>query len=76
VADDLATDPKTAVIVAKGLYWGPLTGPAVYYDLDPTSWEATTCRAAGRNLTREEWARYLGTLGDYRPTCARYPAAA
>jgi hypothetical protein len=75
VAGDASTDNNGILVVEHGLYYGPPTGPVVYYDLDPTSWEATACRAAGRNLTRAEWDRYLGTLGEYRATCPQYPAA-
>jgi hypothetical protein len=39
------------------------------WDLDPTSWEDAACRVAGRNLTREEWDRYVGELAPYRATC-------
>ena len=33
---------------------------------------ATACRYAGRNLSREEWARYLQDR-PYRRTCERWP---
>jgi hypothetical protein len=37
----------------------------------PQSW----AKQAGRNMTRDEWARYLGDLADYRATCDQYPPA-
>jgi hypothetical protein len=44
--------------------------------MDPASWATKACDAVGRNLTRAEWAQYLGTLGEYRATCDRYPPGA
>jgi hypothetical protein len=43
--------------------------------LDPDEWQATACRVAGRNLTRSEWAEYLGDE-PYRATCPEWPPAA
>jgi hypothetical protein len=43
------------------------------YDLDPARWVVVACELAGRNMTREEWDRYVGDLGDYRPTCPEQP---
>jgi hypothetical protein len=47
----------------------------VLYDLEPNDWSTIACRAAGRNLTRDEWDHYLSPLGAYRPTCPQYPSA-
>jgi len=44
------------------------------WDFDPTHWRKAACLEAGRNLTRTEWAKYLG--GSYRPTCAQWPSGA
>ena len=41
--------------------------------LDPDRWEEQACEAAARNLTREEWATYLGDE-PYRRICPTYPA--
>jgi hypothetical protein len=38
-------------------------------DIDPTSWLTHACTVAGRNLTTDEWNRYLSALGPYRATC-------
>ena len=51
------------------------TGSAVLWDLNPERWAAAACTQAGRNLTREEWATYLGSVGEYRATCAEFPSA-
>jgi WD40 repeat protein len=47
----------------------------VVWDLDPAHWAEAACELAGRNMTREEWDRYLGDLANYRATCDQYPAA-
>ena len=31
------------------------------WDVSLDGWENSACRVAGRNLTQDEWARYLGT---------------
>ena len=38
------------------------------WDVDPAAWKARVCRMARRDLTAEEWTRYVGT-GAYRATC-------
>jgi hypothetical protein len=35
-----------------------------------TAWESQACRVAGRNLTRIEWARYVGSQ-PYTLPCAQ-----
>lgn len=40
------------------------------WDLDPAHHAEAACRLAGRDLTRAEWATYLGELGPYEDTCA------
>jgi WD40 repeat protein len=41
--------------------------------LDPDRWEEQACRAAGRNLTQEEWRTHLGDE-PYRRTCPQFSA--
>jgi hypothetical protein len=40
-----------------------------FWDLDPDQWVDAACLFAGRNLTKDEWARY-GPKDTYRETCA------
>jgi WD40 repeat protein len=54
-------------LVADGLF-----GEARVWDLDPEHWAQIACHAAGRNLTREEWERYLGADEPYRATCEEW----
>jgi hypothetical protein len=43
----------------------------VRWSLSTDELTATACRIAGRNLTRDEWNRYLGSTGaPYRDTCS------
>jgi hypothetical protein len=44
------------------------TGVALW-DLQPEHWIDAACRVASRNLTRDEWATYIGTLAPYHETC-------
>jgi WD40 repeat protein/class 3 adenylate cyclase len=48
-----------------------LPGPSgtTLWDLDEAHWRSQACKVAGRNLTKAEWARYLSSVGAYRPTC-------
>jgi WD40 repeat protein len=43
----------------------------VVWDLDPAAWVVDACRAAGRNLTQEEWDKYLPGRS-YAATCTQY----
>lgn len=42
------------------------------WDLDPVHQVREACVLAGRNLTRAEWASYLGSLGERRKTCPQF----
>ncbi len=42
--------------------------PGHRYPLDPSRWLDQACAVAGRNLTRDEWARYLPSR-PYHRTC-------
>ena len=50
---------------------GPTLGP-VLWDADPADWAATSCRIAGRNLTRAEWDLYFPGR-PYHVTCPQWP---
>jgi DNA-binding SARP family transcriptional activator/WD40 repeat protein len=41
----------------------------IVYDFDPAHVAAAACRIAGRNLTRAEWNRYVGTQTSYTTYC-------
>jgi WD40 repeat protein len=47
-------------------------GNAINWDIRPSSWEQKACAGAGRNLTNDEWARYLGARS-YAKTCPNLP---
>jgi WD40 repeat protein len=42
------------------------------WDTDPTRWQATACRIAGRNLTQTEWREYIPSR-PYQTTCPEWP---
>jgi DNA-binding SARP family transcriptional activator/class 3 adenylate cyclase/WD40 repeat protein len=44
------------------------------WDLDPNAWRDAACRLAGRNLTRDEWDRYIPRGEPYGATCPQWPA--
>jgi WD40 repeat protein len=46
-------------------------GSLIFWDLRPASWQAKACELAGRNLTQDEWRRFVG--GDYRRACPQWP---
>jgi hypothetical protein len=43
--------------------------------IDPAQWFAQACAITGRNLTRDEWQRYLSALGPYQPSCPQRSGA-
>jgi WD40 repeat protein len=42
----------------------------VIWDVNEESWREEACRLANRNLSREEWGRFLGPV-PYRATCSK-----
>jgi hypothetical protein len=66
----------TPVIDADGTMLA-MPGPGrelTVWEIDPGSWETSACEMAGRNLTQEEWADFIGPDEPYRPTCPQWPA--
>ena len=41
----------------------------VLWDLDPQHWLDAACSLAGRNLSPQEWDKYLGSFGEYHQSC-------
>jgi WD40 repeat protein len=56
----------------KTLASGSWDGTIILWDMSVESWKEHACRAAGRNLTLEEWQRYLGDK-PYELTCPDLP---
>jgi WD40 repeat protein len=61
----LAFAPSGDALAVLGLGATPLI-----LDLKPSSWQAIACRVAGRDLTRVEWAGYVGDAHPYERVCA------
>jgi WD40 repeat protein len=53
--------PDGSLVVIGGATASGLT-------LEPAAWADAACETAGRDLTREEWSRFFGSV-PYRPTC-------
>jgi WD40 repeat protein len=49
-------------------------GTIILWDVNFKSWQERVCRRANRNLSRAEWARYVGLDIPYRPTCPNLPS--
>ncbi|HET7429326.1 MAG TPA: hypothetical protein VFJ66_07725, partial [Gaiellales bacterium] len=47
-------------------------GSAFRWPVSVAAWASHACAVAGRNLTKEEWHRYVGSRG-YESTCPMYP---
>jgi WD40 repeat protein len=47
---------------------GGLDGKIILWDLRLDSWRSRACEIANRNLTPEEWNRYIG-VGAWHKTC-------
>jgi WD40 repeat protein len=45
----------------------------ILWDIDMTSWQRRACAIANRNLTRSEWAHYVGGEVQYRALCSELP---
>ena len=77
LGDPVETGEKdsSAALRADGLLAAAATRDGIVtWDLDPAHWRDAACRLAGRNLTHDEWDRYIGDLAPYAATCPEYPA--
>ena len=62
-----------ATIRPEGLEAAILTKDGIaIWDLDPTGWMRAACQIASRNLTQQEWERYIGNLDEYHVTCPQF----
>ncbi|NNE13278.1 MAG: WD40 repeat domain-containing protein, partial [Ilumatobacter sp.] len=76
IGDPFPNDRDNRVGGADGMprFVTAVGGHRLIWELDVESWPALACRAAGRNLTREEWD-VLGPNGGYSVTCDEWPPA-
>ncbi len=71
--------PSPNLVLAGGADGGPSLFTSVgeevlIWNLDFDSWPEIACRAAGRNLTRQEWDRFAPPGEPYQVTCPQWPA--
>ncbi|MGD9753507.1 MAG: hypothetical protein AB7W59_21135 [Acidimicrobiia bacterium] len=77
----IGTFPHRAGLTASGNDLGAQlrlvtldAGYALSWNLDVTAWPALACRAAGRNLTEDEWRQFGPRSTPYRATCPQWPS--
>jgi len=63
VAAHLLPRPSDEVVVLRS------DGTGHRYPLDPSAWAGNACMLVGRDLSKQEWERYLPDRA-YRPTCS------
>jgi WD40 repeat protein len=67
----------TSLAMAHGdklLAAGRADGKVILWSIDLDTWLQKACDIAGRNLTRREWAQYVGEGVPYQPACPQLPA--
>ncbi|MEJ2092877.1 MAG: SUMF1/EgtB/PvdO family nonheme iron enzyme [Syntrophobacterales bacterium] len=65
--NSLAFNPDGKILVSGGG-----DGEVRVWDMDEESWVDRACRMANRNLTQNEWEKYLGSI-PYHKTCPDLP---
>jgi hypothetical protein len=66
-------EPHGAALRPDGLEAAVATEHGIaIWDLDPEHWVDGACELASRNLTREEWDKYIGDLAEYHATCPQF----
>jgi WD40 repeat protein len=53
----------------KQLASAGLDGKVRLWDLTPDTWIQKACDIAGRDLSPEEWSRFVGSNRTFQPTC-------
>lgn len=70
---DVDPDGNVLYLGAMGFDEGGVRVAALPLDLDGLA--ADACHRAGRNLTADEWRRYMPEDTPYRPTCPEWPVS-
>ena len=66
--------PSSLAFDSRGmLFVGSESGLIARWDVDPKSWIERNCILVNRNLTDEEWKKYLPEWRNPRKTCPQYP---
>jgi WD40 repeat protein len=64
-SNSVLAGPSMVLVYADGI--------AYEWPFGASAWRAHACAVAGRNLTRDEWALYVGPDHPYAKTCPEYP---
>jgi DNA-binding SARP family transcriptional activator/WD40 repeat protein len=74
VGPELRLDPYTGPVFSRDSRTLGTSTPAggALLSVDPAVWRREACRLAGRNLTADEWAKYLPGEGPRHRTCPQY----
>jgi WD40 repeat protein len=67
-ARTLAFSPDSKTLASDGM-----NNSITLWDIDPSSWIVKSCQRVGRNLTRAEWEKYIGTTQPYQAICPNLP---
>lgn len=74
----IPTLANSAPLAVHGEHAGLITATTNWvqvWDFDVDRWAAVACRAAGRNLTQQEWEQFGPRDEPYRVTCPEWPPA-
>lgn len=73
--EDFLHGPSTVAFSPDGrsLFIHKGDGAVLKWEADAKDWAARACSVAGRNLSRDEWKRYIGDTIPYHRTCPQFP---
>jgi hypothetical protein len=70
-----ALEPPVSQVDQNGRLVPAAVGPLVrLWNVDLAAWNDEACAIARRNLSRAEWARYVGANVEYSSTCPQFEA--
>jgi hypothetical protein len=70
--DDDSPLPDVVFLDDTTLVTSSVDGSVTFWGMSADAWIGRACDLAGRNLTHDEWDRYVG--GPYETTCAQWPS--
>ena len=67
--DDDSTTTTTTADDATDTVWVVTSGKLLQFSLDPQRWAQKACEIVGRNLTPDEWDRFVSGSGPVQSAC-------